>query len=263
VAVFPSDDAYTPLWRSLAAQRPTLTFSDVDPAADVRALSVAWQGDAWTLTLATPAGQHTCRLRIAGRHNVRNALAATASALAAGVSLGAIARGLNGFEPVGGRSRALSLNLGARNITLIDDSYNANPDSVVAAIDVLAELPGPRLLVLGDMGEVGDDGLAFHLEVLRHAHAKGIEDVQCAGDWMRQACEALQTAGGAVPAHWANVDAMASHVKSRVAGDGGTVVRSVLVKGSRFMRMERVVQALMSLDQKTSPQEHKDASHAA
>jgi UDP-N-acetylmuramoyl-tripeptide--D-alanyl-D-alanine ligase len=263
VAVFPSDDAYTALWRSLAAKRRTLTFSDVDPSADVRALNVAWQGGAWTLTLATPAGQHNCRLHIAGRHNVRNALAATASALAAGVSLGAIARGLNGFEPVGGRSRALSLNLAAGSITLIDDSYNANPDSVVAAIDVLAELPGPRLLVLGDMGEVGDDGLAFHLEVLRHAHAKEIESVLCAGDWMRQACAALQAAGEPVPAHWIDVDAMATHVKSRIAGGGEPVVRSVLVKGSRFMRMERVVQALMSMDQKTSPQEHKDASHAA
>jgi UDP-N-acetylmuramoyl-tripeptide--D-alanyl-D-alanine ligase len=262
VAVFPSDDAYTAVWQSLAGRRRSLTFSDVDAAADVRALNVAWQGGAWTLTLVTPAGQQDCRLHIAGRHNVRNALAAAACALAAGVSLGAIARGLSAFEPVGGRSRALSLNLGEREITLIDDSYNANPDSVVAAINVLAELPGPRLLVLGDMGEVGDNGLAFHLEVLRHAHASGIEAVQCAGDWMRQACASLKVAGEVVPGYWTDVESLAAHVKTQAASEVPPV-RSVLVKGSRFMRMERVVQALLSLDQKTASHDVKDASHAA
>ena len=115
------------------------------------------------------------RLRIAGRHNVRNALAAAACAVAAGVPLDAIARGLEAFEPVGGRSRAITVTVGGRVLTLIDDSYNANPDSVRAAIEVLAELPGPRLLALGDMGEVGEQGLAFHDEVLRHALARGIE----------------------------------------------------------------------------------------
>jgi UDP-N-acetylmuramoyl-tripeptide--D-alanyl-D-alanine ligase len=263
VAVIPSDDTYTALWQSMAGRRRVLTFSDVDPDANVRALNVAWLADAWTLTLVTPAGQQNCRLRIAGRHNVRNALAAAACALAAGVPLGAIAQGLTAFEPVGGRSRAVSLNLRDRKLTLVDDSYNANPDSVVAAIDVLAELPGPHLLVLGDMGEVGQDGLAFHLEVLRHARASGIEDVQCAGDWMRQACAALHAAGESVPVHWADVDALAIHVKTQMANLEAQQVRSVLVKGSRFMRMERVVQALMSLDQNPSPREHKDASHAA
>ena len=119
----------------------------------------------WALLLQTPAGASTVQLQVAGRHNVKNALAATACALAAGCPLDAIARGLEAFEPVKGRSQVRRLVRGGRSVTLIDDTYNANPDSVRAAIDVLAALPGPRWLVLGDMGEVGDQGPAFHREV--------------------------------------------------------------------------------------------------
>lgn len=263
VAVFPSDDDHTPLWRTLAAGRSVLTFSDTDASADVHALQTTWADGAWVLRCATPAGVLSCRLRIAGRHNVRNALAATACALAAGVPLDAIGHGLGAFEPVGGRSRALSLHLAGRAVTLIDDTYNANPDSVLAAIRVLAELPGPRLLALGDMGEVGEQGLAFHLEVLRHAQACGIETVYCTGDWMQQAAAALQAAGEPAPTHWADVPALAAQVCATVIATGTT---SVLIKGSRFMRMERAVQALQALAvPATNPQqeEKKEAPHAA
>ena len=261
-AVFPSDDEYTWVWRELAAGQRVLTFSDRDAAADVRALSADWLDGAWALRFTTPSGEQACRLRIAGRHNVRNALAAAACALAAGVSLADIGRGLDAFEPVGGRSRALSLALPDRHVTLIDDTYNANPDSVVAAIQVLAELPGPRLLVLGDMGEVGEQGLAFHLEVLRLAQASGIEAVHCAGDWMQQAVTALNAAGESAPTHWSDVPAMAVHASALVAATPAPAVRSVLVKGSRFMRMERVVQGLLALTA-PAPQEQKDSTHAA
>jgi UDP-N-acetylmuramoyl-tripeptide--D-alanyl-D-alanine ligase len=262
VAVFPSDDTYTPLWRQLAAGRRVFTFSDTDPGADVTVISAAWQGGEWALRLNAPAGQADVRLRIAGRHNVRNALAAAACALAAGIPLEAIARGLDAFEPVGGRSRALSLNLSGRSLTLIDDTYNANPDSVRAAIDVLAELPAPRLLVLGDMGEVGDQGLAFHEEVLRHAQSRGIEAVHVTGDWMASACAALRQAGAPEPIHWVEVPAMAGAVCAAVTDDR-PVFRSVLVKGSRFMRMERVVLALQALEQARQPDPLKDNAHAA
>lgn len=256
VAVFPSDDTYSPLWRELAAARRVLTFSDTDASADVTAQQAEWRDGAWALDLASPAGTATVRLQIAGRHNVRNALAATAAALAAGVPLEAVVRGLNAFEPVGGRSRALALRVGDRSLTLIDDTYNANPDSVRAAIDVLAELPAPRLLALGDMGEVGEQGLAFHDEVLRHAQARGIEAVHVAGEWMRQASANLPGV-----THWVEVPAMAGAVCAAVKDDR-PVFRSVLVKGSRFMRMERVVQALQALD--ASPQkDKKDNAHAA
>ncbi|MGE0096729.1 MAG: UDP-N-acetylmuramoyl-tripeptide--D-alanyl-D-alanine ligase [Hydrogenophaga sp.] len=262
VAVFPADDTYTPLWSKLAAGRRTITFSDTDASADVTAARAEWQDGAWTLNVNAPAGQVTVRLRIAGRHNVRNALAAAACALAAGVSLEAIARGLDAFEPVGGRSRALSLRLGERQITLIDDTYNANPDSVRAAIDVLAELPAPRLLALGDMGEVGDQGLAFHEEVLRHARARGIEAVHVTGDWMARACAAMREAGEPVPVHWVEVPAMAGAVCAAITDDR-PVFRSVLVKGSRFMRMERVVHALQALEHAQQADNDKDNAHAA
>jgi UDP-N-acetylmuramoyl-tripeptide--D-alanyl-D-alanine ligase len=256
VAVFPSDDTYTPLWRGLAAGRRVMTFSDTDPAADVAGVKADWQGGAWTLCFATPAGKGTVHLKIAGRHNVRNALAATACALAAGVKLDAVVRGLDAFVPVGGRSRALALRLDGRTITLIDDTYNANPDSVRAAIDVLAELPGPRLLVLGDMGEVGEQGLAFHEEVLRHARDRGVEAVHVAGDWMRQAAPVWPAV-----THWNEVPAMAGAVCAAVTDDR-PVFHSVLVKGSRFMRTERVVDALLALDP-TQHNNKKDNAHAA
>lgn len=256
-AVMPSDDGYTPLWRVLAKGATVLTFSDLDAGADVRALDASWSDGAWSLRLATPSGEAHCRLHIAGRHNVRNALAAAACALAAGVSLADVAQGLSAFEPVGGRSRALLLRLPERAVTLIDDSYNANPDSVVAAIRVLTDLPAGRVLVLGDMGEVGAQGLEFHLEVLRQARACGIEQVHVAGDWMRQAVEALRAAGEPAPEHWDDVDALASMLAQTLEGPG-CPVSSVLVKGSRFMRMERVVVALQALDRSS-----KEAPHAA
>ncbi len=171
--------------------------------------------------------------------------------------LDAVVRGLNGFEPVGGRSRALALHVDDRTLTLIDDTYNANPDSVRAAIDVLAELPAPRLLVLGDMGEIGDQGLAFHDEVLRHALARGIEAVHVSGDWMREAAQALPQV-----THWVEVPAMAGAAAAAVRNDRPEF-RSVLVKGSRFMRMERVVQALLALDASSQEDHKKDKIHAA
>jgi UDP-N-acetylmuramoyl-tripeptide--D-alanyl-D-alanine ligase len=172
------------------------------------------------------------------------------------VPLDAIAQGLSTFEPVTGRSRALALQLASRAITLVDDSYNANPDSVRAAIDVLAELPGPRLLALGDMGEVGDQGLAFHDEVLRHALASGIEHVLVSGDWMAQAVAALPATGGARLEYFNDTPALTARATALAPGLG-----SVLVKGSRFMRMERVVQALCALEQPVAT--HVEGAHAA
>jgi UDP-N-acetylmuramoyl-tripeptide--D-alanyl-D-alanine ligase len=242
VAVFPADDGHAPLWRELAAGRPVMTFSDADRSAHVFGQG-EWQGAAWQLTAHTPAGELRCRLHIAGRHNLRNALAVVACALAAGVALPAIAQGLEAFEPVKGRSRTVPLTLQGRAITLVDDTYNANPDSVRAAIAVLASLPGPQLLVLGDMGEVGEQGLAFHQEVLQHALASGIHQVLCTGDWMAQAVPTLQPVAGASRLRFFNdVDALLPEAGAFAAAAG-----SVLVKGSRFMRMERVVSALQAL----------------
>jgi UDP-N-acetylmuramoyl-tripeptide--D-alanyl-D-alanine ligase len=249
VAVFPAADAYTPVWLELAGARPCMTFSDAaDPGrADVVLAGAEWQQGQWQVRAATPAGPLAFRLQVAGRHNVRNALAAAACALAAGVPLAAIAQGLEAFEPVKGRSRALAVPLAGRTLTVVDDTYNANPDSVRAAIDVLAELPGPRVLVLGDMGEVGDQGPQFHAEVGDYARARGIERLFTLG-------EQAQGMGGR---HFQDVDALNAAVAAELPA-----ASSILVKGSRFMKMERVVQAIQAhaaATTTTTPMETPDA----
>jgi UDP-N-acetylmuramoyl-tripeptide--D-alanyl-D-alanine ligase len=237
VAVFPADDAYTPLWRRLAGERRVFTFA-LEGEADITG-TADWMGDHWAMTLHTPAGHAPLRLQVAGRHNAKNALAATACALAAGVSLGFVVAGLQAFEPVKGRCKPhrLAPLLGRTEArTLIDDSYNANPDSVRAAIALLAELPGPRWLLLGDMGEVGDQGPAFHAEAGALARAAGIESLWCAGDLSRHAADAY----GPGARHFTGVAEMLA-----AFGETPTVFASALVKGSRFMKMEQVVAALL------------------
>ena len=233
VAVFPADDEHAPLWHRLAGTRPMLTFA-LTGAADVTC-HAEWAGEHWAVLLQTPAGAATLTLRVAGWHNVKNALAATACALAAGCPLDAIRRGLEAFEPVKGRSQVKSFLRGGRSVTLIDDSYNANPDSVRAAIDVLAGLRGPRWLVLGDMGEVGDHGPAFHREVGAYAKARGIDALWAVGHASADA--ALAFAGSR------HFDAVASLLAALAQAPS---CAAVVVKGSRFMQMEQVVAALVA-----------------
>jgi UDP-N-acetylmuramoyl-tripeptide--D-alanyl-D-alanine ligase len=240
-AVLPAADAHLPLWLSLARQgapRRVLRFGLLgeSPAeAEVQAQGT-WDAEAgrWTLQLHTPAGGTDTTLALAGRHNLLNAAAATACALAAGAPLRAVAQGLAGFQAVAGRSQTLRLQRDGRGVTLIDDSYNANPDSVRAAIDVLAGLPGPRWLLLGDMGEVGDQGPAFHAEVGAYARAHGIETFWAAG----ALCVHAEP-----QRHFADTAALLAALADADAA-AWPAAASVLVKGSRFMRMERVVQAL-------------------
>ncbi len=251
VAVFPADDAFTPVWRSLAGARRCITFADgADAGADVYLEAADWTGDGWAVRAASPAGDLAFHLAVAGRHNVRNALAAAACALAAGVPPGAIGHGLAAFQPVKGRSRALSLPRAAGGVlTLVDDTYNANPDSVRAAIDVLAGLPGPRLLVLGDMGEVGDQGPAFHDEAGAYARERGIERVLALGTLAASTVERCVRDGGSA-AHFDTFAALDAAVAQELPGHA-----SVLVKGSRFMQMERVVQGIES---RAAPQQEND-----
>jgi UDP-N-acetylmuramoyl-tripeptide--D-alanyl-D-alanine ligase len=251
VAVFPAGDEHTPLWRSIAAKRCVLTFGLDERGADV-GVSAHWSADTsdphWSLTLRTPVGSVDLDLHVAGLHNVRNAAAATACALAAGCPLDAVARGLQSFRAVKGRSQAHTLVRGSERITLVDDSYNANPDSVRAAIDVLADLPAPRWLVLGDMGEVGSDGPAFHREVGAYAKARGLDALWTTGALCADAAAAFDGAQ-----HFDSVESLIDALPS------ARPARSVLVKGSRFMRMERVVGALLAGAADASP----GAAHAA
>ncbi len=240
IAVYPADDAHAAVWCEMAGARRRISFA-LSGAADVTldaTQSPAWvsdvEGGHWQLGVRTPAGAASMQLHIPGRHNLHNALAATAAALAAGVPLAAVTQGLASFRPVAGRSRLLRLRWAGRDVTLVDDSYNANPDSVRAAIDVLATLPGPRWLVLGDMGEVGDRSQAFHAEVGAYARAAGIERFWAVG----QDCIHAAQAFGPGALHFTDAPAVIAAFAQAPA------VGAVLVKGSKFMHMPTVVAAL-------------------
>jgi UDP-N-acetylmuramoyl-tripeptide--D-alanyl-D-alanine ligase len=256
VAVYPADENFTPIWQNLSAQRQQCRFA-MAPShahAEVRSVVVTWQAGAWQFTLKTPEGTAPVRLHIAGRHNVKNALASSACALAAGVPLTAVAQGLMAFEPVKGRSRALTVQGPAGDITLVDDTYNANPDSVRAAIDVLVELPAPRLLVLGDMGEVGHQGPEFHTEVGQYAAECGIEALFTLGDLCVHSAQAFGSAR-----HFDDMDSLLAAVIAQLGE-----FHSVVVKGSRSMKMERVVQALLRHSEDKNTQNNKKGEpHAA
>jgi UDP-N-acetylmuramoyl-tripeptide--D-alanyl-D-alanine ligase len=258
-AIFPYGDEFTPLWDEIAhkgASRRCLTFGE-QPDADISLLAADWHDGAWQFAARTPVGELRCALRIAGRHNVVNALAAIACSLASGVSLEKIAEGLAAFEPVKGRSKASTVHLpGGHEITLVDDTYNANPDSVRAAIDVLASLPGPRILVLGDMGEVGDQGPQFHAEVGTWARLRGIETVLALGRESAHSIAAFDDTGAADAHHFDGIEPLKAAVLAQLPR-----ASSVLVKGSRFMQMERVVRAISAID--TPQQQDKEAGHAA
>ena len=256
-AVFPHGDEFTSLWTGLArgaTLRRVLSFG-VAAGADICLRHAEWQSGAWQVEAHTPVGPLRCSLCIAGHHNVVNALAAAACALAAGVSIADVERGLNAFGPVKGRSKASDIQrVDGGRITLVDDSYNANPDSVRAAIDVLASLPGPRLLVLGDMGEVGDQSERFHAEVGAWARERGIE---CLFGLGAESAHSIAAYGPAAPSregrHFGDIEALNDAVLAQLPQ-----VASVLVKGSRFMRMERVAQAIAA----TAPQQQQEGGRS-
>jgi len=237
VAVFPANDTYTTLWQSFASergQRKTLTFG-LTTDADVNATYLpSVFGSDLQINLA---GQVlSVRLNAAGQHNVLNALAAAACCHATGVSKEAIVAGLENFAPVNGRLQRKQAKSGA---TVIDDSYNANPDSVRAAIDVLAQIGGDTALVLGDMGEVGENGAQFHHEIGEYAQQRGIKKLFLLGGLVAHAAQGY----GAGAQHFASVENLCQNLDAQTAAD--TIV---LVKGSRFMKMERVVAHLLAAD---------------
>ncbi|WDZ96470.1 UDP-N-acetylmuramoyl-tripeptide--D-alanyl-D-alanine ligase [Herbaspirillum sp. WKF16] len=256
VAVFPADDDFTALWREEAGARRVLTFG-LNPQADVGATYAAGAfGSTLEVTvkgIAAPPAQFRVELAAVGEHNVRNALAAAACALGAGIAVEAVVRGLENFAPVNGRLQRKVARSGA---LVIDDTYNANPDSVRAAIDVLAAIDGPRALVLGDMGEVGDQGPQFHREIGAYAKSRGIPRLFGLGELMRHAVQAYgetQDEGGAQARYFDDIAALNAAVE-QAAPQGATV----LVKGSRFMKMERVVQHLVNVESNT---QHQQETH--
>jgi UDP-N-acetylmuramoyl-tripeptide--D-alanyl-D-alanine ligase len=229
-AVINADDAFSPLWREMNAGRRTLTFG-LDQAADVRGRAEP-KALGSLLSIDTPQGAIEVALAVPGLHNARNALAATAAALAAGATPDAVSAGLTSFGGVKGR---LQVRPAAAGAVLIDDSYNANPDSVRAAIDVLASTPGRKILVLGDMGEIGGQAGQFHDEVGGYAKSQGVDQLFALGEHSELAARNF----GAGGQHFGSIEALLEALSPQLGGD--TVV---LVKGSRFMRMERVADAV-------------------
>jgi UDP-N-acetylmuramoyl-tripeptide--D-alanyl-D-alanine ligase len=227
VAVINADDEFAGYWRGRLKGRRVRDFGIERPAqVSGRRASGSRIG------LHAPEGDASGDFHADGRHNVLNACAAAACALAAGASLEAVAKGLSSFRPVAGRMQRLAARSGA---SLIDDSYNANPDSVRAAIDVLASEAGTKFLLLGDMGEVGERGAEFHREIGRYARERGVDRLYATGELCRASVEAF----GKGARHFATVDELIAVAREEVVAK-----TSALVKGSRFMRMERAVQAL-------------------
>ena len=232
IAIFPAGTDYSQLWREQAGRAECLDFGFDEGA--LRALDIR-QCDATgsNFKLSTPAGSAELRLSVAGRHNIANALAAAAAAIAAGVELDDICAGLAAVQADAGRLLPLVAASGAR---LFDDSYNANPASVKAAIDVLAEAPGRRCLVLGTMAELGPDSERLHAEVGEYAAQKNIQALWTTGVFTDAAAAAFGENGIC----FADRDALVEALLAKL-GEGDTV----LVKGSRSAAMEDVVAALL------------------
>lgn len=231
VAVFNAEDPNAELFAAAAGRRRTLRFGLA--AGDVRARTCNLGVDGSTITMQTPVGDIDVRLPAPGEHNVKNALAAAALALALDVPPAAIARGLTGFAGVKGRLQKKTARNGA---TVIDDTYNANPDSMRAGLEVLSRMRAPRWFVMGDMGELGETAGELHAEVGRAARELGVDMLVTLGEASRQACEAF----GAPARHFEEIGALLAWLDSALPFNA-----TVLVKGSHFMNMDRVVDHLV------------------
>ena len=232
VAVINADDEYASYWRQLNRDRRIVDFG-IDRVAAVSArFELSSAGS--LVSVRAPDAQYVVRLQVPGLHNVRNALAAAACAHAVGVAPPEIAAGLARYAGTKGRLQRMGARGGA---TLIDDTYNANPDSVKAAIAVLAAAPGERVLVLGDMGELGQEGAALHAQTGEEARRAGVDHLLTLGELSEAAARAF----GSGAKHFRELDALATALDGLLSAD-----TTVLVKGSRFMRMERVVQHLIN-----------------
>ncbi len=231
-AVINADDAFSAVMLAASKHLTQLTFA-IDATADVKAASLhADKGGRYSFDICYADQVESVVLPLAGRHQVLNALAASSICLALGMSLSFINQGLSLLEPVKGRM--LPTRLG--RVTVIDDSYNANPASVGAAIDWLQEINGNRCLVLGDLGELGDNAALLHNELGAEAKAKGVDALFCVGELSQGASHAFGAA------HHNDIGQLVKKLMTYINESNGDI--TILVKGSRSARMERVVEAL-------------------
>jgi UDP-N-acetylmuramoyl-tripeptide--D-alanyl-D-alanine ligase len=231
VAVINNDDEYANLWQQLAAPHQTSTFA-LDNRADVMATELRLNESGSDFTLQSKSGDIAIHLPLAGRHNVMNALAASVCALACGCTLDAIQQGLQNLQPVKGR---LQRRAGINGISLIDDTYNANPASLNAALAVLSNNTSPYWLVLGDMNELGTESAEFHRQAGERAREFGVERLWAIGDMSRYAVESFGEGAKHFVHHNELIQSLRAQLPSRA---------TVLIKGSRGMQMEKVVSAL-------------------
>jgi len=231
IAVFNADDPHAGMWRAANAHHSVIDFGLAQPAAVRGQYRPTDLGAA--LSLVLPSATLDIELQVPGEHNVMNALAAAAAAFTLDVSHRSIVAGLSGFTGVKGR---LQRKAGLHGSRFIDDTYNANPDSTQAALAVLALQPGRKVLVLGDMGELGSDAAAMHAQIGLAARAAGVDRLLALGDLTKETVGAF----GAGAMHFERIQELLAELENELTSD-----TTVLVKGSRFMQMERVVQSFM------------------
>ena len=233
IAVVNIDDDYAPLWQQLAGDAACITFG-LESDADI---SATWSGDGLKtqIELFTPAGSVSFNLHLPGRHNVMNALAATAAPLPLGVDLKSIRNGLQKMQSTPGRLSPRQFS----GVQILDDTYNANPGSLRAGLEVLSQFTTARWLVLGDMLDLGDDGARLHREVGALARQFGVDRMFGYGALSREACEGF----GAGAAYFSDIEGLIDRMRDEM-----TICPTILIKGSRAMRMERVIMALRDAD---------------
>ncbi|MDZ4201066.1 MAG: UDP-N-acetylmuramoyl-tripeptide--D-alanyl-D-alanine ligase [Gallionella sp.] len=248
-AIINADDEHAPLWHALAGTRTLLEFA-LDQSADINGQWQPQQDGGIQLSVQTPRGTLIAELQVPGEHNARNALAATAAAFALDVPLERIVEGLQGFSGVAGRLQRKAARRGA---LLIDDTYNANPASMRAAVAVLEQAAGKRILVLGDMGELGEGAAAFHAEIGRDAKRAGIEKLYALGELSRNTASEF----GSGAQHFERIEDLLAQLDNEL--DAST---TLLVKGSRFMKMERVVAHCVDTTEKGEARREKGGAGA-
>ncbi|KAA2284946.1 UDP-N-acetylmuramoyl-tripeptide--D-alanyl-D-alanine ligase [Arenimonas fontis] len=236
VAVVNADDAFAPFFMQRIGRRRVLRFG-LENDADLRAEALRRDGETTVFRLRSPAGEAEIRLPLAGRHNVMNALAAAGLALGAGAGLGHVVAGLEAAVPVPGRQVPHRLRNG---VVLVDDSYNANPGSVAAAIEALAGGGGPAWLVLGDMMELGEAAAAMHADIGDRARRAGLQALWTTGELSAEAARAFGDGGRHFRDREALLAALSPAIASAPAG------LRCLVKGSRSSAMDEVVAALLA-----------------
>ena len=246
-AVINADDAYAPLWRELADDHKIIEFG----LGKNVAVHAQWQvkGYGVYIEVSMPQGSFSAQLQVPGEHNVRNALAATSAALALHVPLPATVAGLENFSGVAAR---LQRKAALHGSMLIDDSYNANPASLHAALEVLAQSAGKKILVLGDMGELGEDAVRLHGEIGAEALRFGVNQLLALGKLTLHAVHEF----GPGARYFERIEDLLAELDKSLDTDS-----TVLVKGSRFMRMERVVQHCTGTNKAREERSNEESMH--